>query len=74
MIGSTLKQEEKSELFNLLKEHKDVFAWSYQNMLGIEPDMVQHFILLHLDTKPVKQKLRRTQSGWMLKIKEGIPR
>ena len=29
LIGSTLKQEEKSELFNLLKEHKDVFAWSY---------------------------------------------
>ena len=33
-------REKKSKLFNLLKEHKDVFAWSYQNMPGIDPDMV----------------------------------
>ena len=34
LIGSTLTLEEKSELTNLLKEYKDVFAWSYQDMPG----------------------------------------
>ena len=38
------RREKKSKLFNLLKEHKDVFAWSYQNMPGINPDMVQRCI------------------------------
>ena len=33
-------REKKSKLFNLLKEHKDVFTWSYQNMPGIDPDVV----------------------------------
>ena len=56
-------REKKSKLFNLLKEHKDVFAWSYQNMPGIDPDMVQRCISLHLVAKPVEQMLRRIQPG-----------
>ena len=46
LIGSTLTLEEKSELTNLLKEYKDVFAWSYQDMPGIDPEIVQHRIPL----------------------------
>ena len=59
LIGSTLTLEKKSELTNLLKEYKDVFAWSYQDMSGIDPEIVQHRIPLNPDAKPVKQKLRR---------------
>ena len=59
LICSTLTLEENSELTNLLKEYKNVFAWSYQDMPGIDPEIVQHRIPLYPDAKPVKQKLRR---------------
>ena len=74
LIGSTLTLEEKSELTSLLKEYKDVFAWSYQDMPGIDPEIVQHHIALHPDSKPVKQKLRKIRPDWMLKLKEEITR
>ena len=43
-------------------------------MPGINPEIVQHCIPLHPDAKPVKQKLRRIQLDWILKIKEEITR
>mgnify|MGYP003702686569 CR=1 FL=1 len=35
-IGSTLSSEEPERLVTLLKDFKDVFAWSYEDMLGID--------------------------------------
>ena len=71
-IGSTLSSDEQEELTKLLKEFPEVFAWSYEDMPGIDPDIVQHRILSLLEVKPVKQKLRRMKSEWMLKIKEEV--
>ena len=39
-IGSTLFLEERERLIALLKDFKDVFVWSYENMLGIDPKIV----------------------------------
>jgi hypothetical protein len=41
-IGSTLSSEEQEKLTKLLKEFLEVFASSYEDMLGIDPDIVQH--------------------------------
>jgi hypothetical protein len=41
-IGSTLSPEEQEELTRLLKEFPEVFAWLYEDMPGINPDIVQH--------------------------------
>ena len=71
-IGSTLSSEEHEQLVDLLKEFQDVFAWSYEDMPGIDPEIVQHRIPLYPDAKPVKQKLRRIQPDWALKIKEEV--
>ena len=53
-------------------EFQEVFAWSYKDMLGIDPEIAQH----HIDTcdhmVPVKQKLRRMRTEWLLKIKEEV--
>ena len=43
-ISSTLSSEEQEEPTKLLKEFPEVFAWSYEDMLGINPDIVQHQI------------------------------
>jgi hypothetical protein len=41
----------------LFKEFRDVFAWSYEEMPGIDPDIVIHEIKTYLDDKPVRQCL-----------------
>ena len=53
-IGSTLSSEEQKELTKLLKEFPEVFAWSYEDIPGIDPDIVQHRILTLLEVKSVK--------------------
>ena len=71
-IGSTLSSEERERLVALLKDFKDVFAWSYEDMPGIDPEIVQHRIPLDPEARPVKQKLRRIRPDWALKIKEEV--
>jgi hypothetical protein len=42
---------------DLFKEFRDVFAWSYEEMPGIDLKIVEHEITTYLDAKPVRQKL-----------------
>ncbi|KAJ9694023.1 hypothetical protein PVL29_009818 [Vitis rotundifolia] len=50
----------------------DVFAWSYEDMPGLDPSIVQHHLPLLPHAKPVKQKLRRLHPRWSLQVKEEI--
>jgi len=56
----------------LLKDYQDIFAWSYQNMLGLSSEIVQHRLPLNPECSPVKQKLRRMKPETSLKIKEEV--
>ena len=38
-IGSTLNEKERKDLKELLIEFQEVFAWSYKNMPGIDPEI-----------------------------------
>ena len=69
-VGNTLTTSEKDALVALLTEFKEVFAWSYEDMPGIDTDIVQHHIPIDPIMKLVKQKLRRMKREWTLKIKE----
>jgi len=40
-ICSTLNEQEKRDLKELLTEFQDVFAWSYEDMSGIDPEIAQ---------------------------------
>ena len=37
----------------LLKEFKDVFAWNYSEMLGLDPGLVVHTLNVDPKAKPV---------------------
>jgi len=69
-VGNTLTTSEKDALVALLIEFKEVFAWSYEDMLGIDIDIVRHCIPTDPTIKRIKQKLRRMKPEWTLKIKE----
>ena len=71
-LGNTLTSSEKDALIALLTEFKEVFAWSYEDIPGIDTDIVQHCIITDPTMKPVKQKLRRMKLEWTLKIKEEV--
>ena len=71
-IGTTLSPAAKKELIDLLQDYSDVFAWSYQDMPGLDIDIVVHYLPLREECAPVKQKLRRVKPEMLLKIKEEV--
>ena len=58
LISASLIEKERSELILLLKEFKDVFAWDYSDMLGLDPELVVHTLNVDLEAKPVAQPAR----------------
>ena len=62
----------REELVALLRDYQDLFAWSYQDMPGLNSDIVQHRLPLNLECSPVKKKLRRMKPEMSLKIKEDL--
>ena len=54
-IAKNLPPSTKTELIGLLGEYKDVFAWSYDDMKGLDPKFYQHQINVATDAKPFQQ-------------------
>ena len=57
-IGSKLKEDLRSLLTNFLKQNRDVFAWKYADMGGINPAIITHRLNINPYFKPVNQKRR----------------
>ena len=45
-IANDLLPEEEELLIKTLKEYKDVFAWSYRDLKGVDPDICQSILFL----------------------------
>ena len=71
-IGSRLCPDVKKGLIDLLREYSDVFAWSYQDMPGLDSEIVEHRLPLKPECPSVKHKLRRTHPDMAVKIKEEV--
>ena len=71
-IGKGMSKEIQRQLCVLLGEFRDIFAWSYQDMPGLDPDIVQHKLPLKPECPPIKQKLRRMKLEVSLKIKDEV--
>uniref|UniRef100_A0A2N9F3J1 RNase H type-1 domain-containing protein n=1 Tax=Fagus sylvatica TaxID=28930 RepID=A0A2N9F3J1_FAGSY len=71
-IGTRCTTEQKEALIALLREFHEIFAWSYQDMPGLDTDIVVHKIPLKPECRPVKQALRRMKPEVILKIKEEV--
>ena len=71
-IKTTLSPATRKELIDLLQDYSDVFSWLYQDMLGLDMDIVVHRLPLKEECAPVKQKLRRVKPEMLLKIKEEV--
>ena len=43
----------------MLKEYKEVFAWDYEEMPGLDPKLVTHKLNVDPKAKPMKQLARK---------------
>ena len=57
-IGADLEEKIKKDLIQFLKENIDVFAWSHEDMPGIDPSVITHRLNIYPSSKPVRQKKR----------------
>nr|CAN69270.1 hypothetical protein VITISV_025970 [Vitis vinifera] len=73
-IGSDLSVDERDSLIQLLIAYLDVFAWSYEDMLDLDPSIIQHRLPLLPHARPVKQKLRRLHPRWSLQCQHAFER
>ncbi|MCO5596986.1 hypothetical protein L7F22_051058 [Adiantum nelumboides] len=55
-ITQDLTEVEEVVLKELLKEFKDIFAWTYHDMKGVPPSVAQHTIPMISTAKPMQQR------------------
>ncbi|KAJ9556001.1 hypothetical protein OSB04_010615 [Centaurea solstitialis] len=58
-VGATLTPDIKNSIISFLQEHSDCFAWSHEDMVGIDPNIISHKLNVDPTFKPVKQKRRK---------------
>ena len=53
-LATDLAHEEGELLIHTLKEYRDVFAWSYKDLKGVDRGICLHTIPMREDAKPSK--------------------
>ena len=73
-IATNLEIMEEQSLIEILKEFRDVFAWSYKDLKGVDLIVCQHTIPLCDKTKPSRQRPYSYNENYAMKIEEEINR
>ncbi|KAL0445884.1 UNVERIFIED_CONTAM: hypothetical protein Slati_1716300 [Sesamum latifolium] len=55
-IRSKMKEDVREQVTNCLRKNKDIFAWTPQDLEGIDPGVIIHHLNLDPTIRPVKQK------------------
>ena len=71
-IANNLLADERSALIRLLTDYQDVFAWSYTDMKGSDPQYYQHQIHLLHNARLVQQQRHRMNPNYTAKVKQEI--
>jgi hypothetical protein len=59
LLGSQLCKEQEKNLLRFLFNNKDVFAWSANNLCGVNRDVIEHSLNVDPSFRPRKQRLRK---------------
>ena len=57
-IGTLANPMVRQDLTSFLRMNQDVFAWSHEDMPGIDPSIIVHRLNVNPDSSPVRQKKR----------------
>jgi hypothetical protein len=56
-ISAKLDNKIESELIQFLRDNSDIFAWSAEDLLGVDRSIIEHILDVNKNHPPVKQKL-----------------
>jgi hypothetical protein len=59
LLGSQLSEEQEKILLRFLFNKKDVFAWSANDLCGVNRDVIQDSLNVDPSFRPRKQRLRK---------------
>jgi hypothetical protein len=59
LLGSQLSEEQEKTLLRFLFNNKDVFAWSTNDLCGVNRDVIEHSLNVDPSFRPRKQRLRK---------------
>jgi hypothetical protein len=59
IFGNQLTLEQEYNLRRFLFHNKDVFAWSGNDLCGVDRSIIEHALNVDPSAKPHKQKLRK---------------
>ena len=71
-IGADLEYSVKKQLIQMLHDYVEVFSWSYEDMPGLDTDIVVHRPPKKEYCPPMKQKVRRMRPEMSEKIKAEV--
>ncbi|KAI5316794.1 hypothetical protein L3X38_036501 [Prunus dulcis] len=71
-VSVSLTPQELEEYTQLLQEYRDVFAWSYQDMPGLDPNVAVHKLGIPNEARWVKQAPRRFRPELTIQIEVEI--
>ncbi|KAG9449925.1 hypothetical protein H6P81_009890 [Aristolochia fimbriata] len=71
-LSASLTAEEEAEYIALLCEYRDIFAWSYTEMPGLDPRVAVHKLAVHSSVRPVKQSQRRFRPELVPEIEKEV--
>jgi spore cortex formation protein SpoVR/YcgB (stage V sporulation) len=58
-ISAKLDNKIESELIQFLRDNSDIFAWSVEDLLGVDRSIIEHILDVNKNHPPVKQKLHK---------------
>jgi hypothetical protein len=59
LLGSQLSEEQEKNLTRFLFNNKDVFAWSANDLCGVNRDVIEHSLNVDPSFRPRKQRLQK---------------
>jgi hypothetical protein len=59
LLGSQLSDEQEKTLLRILFNNKDVFAWTANDLYGVNRDVIEHSLNVDPSFRPRKQRLRK---------------
>ena len=71
-LSKNLPTGRRAALLELLKEFRDVFAWSYNEMPGLDPNLITHKLNIAPGERPIKQAQRIFRPDVEIQIKTEI--
>lgn len=71
-LSQKLDEQQAAAMINLLYEFQDCFAWSYDEMPGLDPDVAVHHWHIKKDARPVAQPPRRIKEDHIPQMEESF--